>query len=61
MYTATNDLLCYSRNDSYANYTTAPTEMVIQVSDNVDLDQAPNSTDAGITLYNAVFLRGEVQ
>lgn len=60
MYTPTDAGPGYGRDGGYANYTTAPQEMLIKVPDNVDLAQAAASTDAGMTSYHAVVQAGGV-
>lgn len=54
MYTDTDAGPGYGRDGGYANYTTAPQEMLVKVPDNVDMAQAAASTDAGMTSYHAV-------
>lgn len=61
MYTETDAGPGYGRDGGYANYTTAPAEMLIKVPDNVDLAQAAAATDAGMTSYHAVVERGGVK
>ncbi len=61
MYTETDAGPGYGRDGGYANYTTAPAEMLIKVPDNVDLAQAAAATDAGMTSYHAVVRRGGVK
>ncbi len=51
----------YGRDGGYANYTTAPAEMLIKVPDNVSMVQAAASTDAGMTSYHAVVQKGQVK
>lgn len=61
MYTADDAGPGYGRDGGYANYTTAPQEMLVKVPDNVDLAQAAASTDAGMTSYHAVVQVGGVK
>lgn len=51
----------YGRDGGYANFTTAPAEMLIKVPDSVDMAQAAASTDAGMTSYHAVVQKGKVK
>ena len=51
----------HGRDGGYANYTTAPAEMLIKVPDNVSMVQAAASTDAGMTSYHAVVQKGQVK
>jgi len=51
----------YSRDGGYANYTTAPAEMLVKIPENVSMVQAAAATDAGMTSYHAVVKRGEVK
>ncbi len=51
----------YGRDGGYANYTTAPAEMLVKVPDNVSMVQAAASTDAGMTSYHAVVQKGQVK
>lgn len=61
MYTAEDAGPGYGRDGGYANYTTAPQEMIVKVPDNVDLAQAAAATDAGMTSYHAVVQAGGVK
>lgn len=61
MYTETDAGPGYGRDGGYANYTTAPQEMLIKVPDNVDMAQAAAATDAGMTSYHAVVDVGGVK
>ena len=61
MYTADDAGPGYGRDGGYANYTTAPQEMLVKVPDNVDLAQAAAATDAGMTSYHAVVQVGGVK
>lgn len=51
----------YGRDGGYANYTTAPAEMLVKVPEGVDMAQAAASTDAGMTSYHAVVQKGGVK
>lgn len=61
MYTEDDAGPGYGRDGGYANYTTAPQEMLVKVPDNVDLAQAAAATDAGMTSYHSVVQAGGVK
>ena len=61
MYTEDDAGPGYGRDGGYANYTTSPEEMLVKVPDNVSLEQAAASTDAGMTSYHSVVQAGGVK
>ena len=61
MYTEDDAGPGYGRDGGYANYTTAPQEMLVKVPDNVNLAQAAAATDAGMTSYHSVVQAGGVK
>ncbi len=51
----------YGRDGGYGTITSAHSSMLIKVPDNVSSDQAAAATDAGMTSYHAVVVKGEVK
>ncbi|NLL37446.1 MAG: zinc-binding dehydrogenase [Fretibacterium sp.] len=51
----------YGRDGGYGTITSAHSERLIRVPDNVSSDQAAASTDAGMTSYHAVVVNGGVK
>ncbi len=51
----------YGRDGGYGTITSAHSSMLIKIPDNVGYDQAAAATDAGMTSYHAVAVRGEVK
>ena len=49
------------RHGAYAEKTLAPASELIPLPDEVPFDQAAAATDAGMTCYHAVFVRGELR
>jgi propanol-preferring alcohol dehydrogenase len=49
------------RDGAFAEKTLAPASEIIPIGDNVSFDQAAAATDAGMTCYHALFVRGGLQ
>lgn len=51
----------YGRDGGYGTITSAHSDMLIRIPDNVSTEQAAASTDAGMTSYHAVVVNGGVK
>ncbi len=51
----------YGRDGGYGTITSAHSDMLIRIPDNVSSEQAAASTDAGMTSYHAIVVKGGVK
>lgn len=51
----------YTRDGGYATMSTAPVEQLVPVPDNVNFTYAAAATDAGMTSYHAVVVKGQIK
>ncbi len=51
----------YTRDGGYSTKSTAPVEQLIPVPDNIDFSYAAAATDAGMTSYHAVVIKGNIK
>lgn len=51
----------YTRDGGYSTRSTAPVEQLVPVPDNVDFVYAAAATDAGMTSYHAVVVKGQIK